>query len=54
VGLGELAPHLPAVRAGDIVLFRSGNAGNWGTDAYWHGWSYPDAAAARVLALIDD
>jgi kynurenine formamidase len=49
VGLDELRPHLPLVRAGDIVLLRSGNAANWGTDAYWHGWSYPDAAAARAL-----
>jgi arylformamidase len=51
VGLAEVQPHLPSVRAGDIVLFASGNAKNWGTDAYWHGWCYPDAAAAR--ALID-
>ncbi len=49
VGLDELGPFLPQVRAGDIVLFGSGNAGNWGTDAYWHGWCYPDAAAARAL-----
>lgn len=49
VGLDELAPFLPQVRAGDIVLFGSGNAGNWGTDAYWHDWCYPDAAAARAL-----
>ena len=24
---------------------------NWGTDAYWTGWTYPDADASR--ALID-
>jgi kynurenine formamidase len=51
VGLAELSRYLPDVRPGDIVLLRSGNAANWGTDAYWHGWCYPDAAAAR--ALID-
>jgi arylformamidase len=51
VGLEELGRHLPEVRRNDIVLLRSDNARNWGTDAYWHGWSYPDAAAAQ--ALID-
>jgi arylformamidase len=49
VGLTALGGHLPAVRRNDIVLLRSGNAGNWGTDAYWHGWCYPDAAAATAL-----
>ena len=39
------------VQSGDIVLFYSDNARNYGTDAYWTGWSYPDADAAR--ALID-
>ena len=51
VSLAELEPHLDRVRAGDIVLFYSDNARNYGTDAYWTGWSYPDADAAR--ALID-
>jgi arylformamidase len=49
VGLAELEPYLPDTRPGDIVLLRSGNARNWGTDAYWHGWCYPDAPAARAL-----
>lgn len=49
VGLGELGRHLPDVRRNDIVLLRSGNARNWGTDAYWHGWCYPDAAASTAL-----
>jgi arylformamidase len=49
VTLAELAPHLDRVRAGDIVLFYSNNARNYGTDAYWTGWSYPDADAARAL-----
>lgn len=51
VAAADLERHLPAVRAGDIVLFHSGNAANWGTDAYWHGWCYPDAGASK--ALID-
>ncbi len=51
VGLDAVGPHLPGVHPKDIVLFRSGNARNWGTDAYWHGWCYPDADAAQ--ALID-
>jgi arylformamidase len=49
VGLGVLGRFLPDVRRNDIVLLRSGNAANWGTDAYWHGWCYPDAAAAAAL-----
>lgn len=51
VGLADLAGPLEYVRPDDLVLFRSDNARNWGTDAYWHGWCYPDAAATR--ALID-
>lgn len=46
----ELEPHLGEVRPNDLVLFCSGNAGNWGREAYWHGWCYPDAEAS--LALI--
>jgi len=49
VGLDVLGRFLPEVRPNDIVLFRSGNAANWGTDAYWSGWCYPDAAAAAAL-----
>jgi len=49
VGLDVLGRFLPEVRRGDIVLLSSGNAANWGTDAYWHGWCYPDAAAAAAL-----
>ena len=51
LGAGELSPHLERIRAGDIVFLYSDNARNWRTDAYWTGWSYPDAEAAR--ALID-
>jgi len=49
LGLAELEPHLAKIRMGDIVFLHSGNARNWGTDAYWTGWSYPDAGAARAL-----
>jgi len=51
VGRAGLDGQLDRVQAGDLVLFRSDNARNWGTDAYWHGWCYPDALTAK--ALID-
>jgi arylformamidase len=51
VGRVALDGQLGRVQEGDLVLFRSDNARNWGTDAYWHGWCYPDALATR--ALID-
>jgi arylformamidase len=47
----DLEFHLGKIRVGDIVFLYSDNAKNWGTDAYWTGWSYPDAQAAA--ALID-
>lgn len=49
LGLAELEPHLDKVQEGDVVFLNSGNASNWGTDAYWEGWSYPDAEAAQAL-----
>lgn len=49
VSRAELEPHLDRVGAGDLVFFFSGNGRNYGTDAYWSGWSYPDADAARAL-----
>jgi kynurenine formamidase len=49
--LQELEPQLERIRPGDIVFLFSDNARNWGTEAYWTGWSYPDAEASR--ALID-
>jgi len=45
----ELEPYLSTLRGGDIVFLYSNNARNWGSDAYWTGWSYPDADAARAL-----
>jgi kynurenine formamidase len=49
IPVSELEPHLGKVRAGDIVLLYSDNARNYGNDAYWTGWSYPDADAAQAL-----
>jgi arylformamidase len=49
----ELEPHLDRIRSGDIVFFCSDNARNWGSDAYWEGWSYPDADASRALIARD-
>jgi arylformamidase len=49
IPLVELEPELDKVRAGDIVMMFSNNARNYGSDAYWTGWSYPDAAAAAAL-----
>jgi len=45
----ELEPHFSAIGEGDLLFLFSDNARNWGTEAYWTGWSYPDAAAARAL-----
>jgi len=49
VPLAELESHLDAIREGDAVLFDSGNAHRWGSEAYWTSWSYPDADATRAL-----
>ena len=49
IPLAELEPHLDKVRPGDIVLLYSDNSRNYGSEAYWTGWSYPDADAARAL-----
>ena len=51
IPLAELEQHLDKVRKDDIVLLYSNNARNYGGEAYWTGWSYPDAEAAQ--ALID-
>jgi arylformamidase len=51
IPLAELEQHLDKVRKDDIVLLFSDNARNYGGEAYWTGWSYPDAEAAQ--ALID-
>src|SRR5204863_252992 len=50
IGVAELEPHLEKIRVGDIVLLYSNNARNYGSEAYWTGWSYPDADDAGVAA----
>jgi arylformamidase len=45
----ELEPHLDKIHGGDIVFLYSDNARNWRSEAYWTGWSYPDADASRAL-----
>ncbi|HEY1369939.1 MAG TPA: cyclase family protein [Gaiellaceae bacterium] len=47
--LEELRPHLDKIRAGDLVFLHSDNSRNYGSEAYWTGWSYPDADASRAL-----
>lgn len=49
--LADLEPHLDQIREGDLVFFCSGDDRNWGAEAYWTGWCYPDAEASR--AIID-
>lgn len=44
-----IEPYLSAIGPGDTVLIFSGGARHWGTDAYWHGWCYPDEEAAHAL-----
>ena len=36
-------------RPGDLLLLHSDNARNWGSEAYWTGWRYPDTDACRRL-----
>jgi arylformamidase len=45
----RIEPELGRLRPGDVALVNSGNGRNWGTDAYWTGWSYPDAEAASAM-----
>ena len=52
LSLAELQPHFAKIREGDIVLLYSDNARNYGSDAYWTGWSYPDAEAERALIAL--
>ena len=49
--LVDLEPHLEKLEPGDLLFICSGNDRNWGSDAYWSGWCYPDAQASR--AIID-
>ena len=49
IPLSELESRLPHLHPGDILFLCSDNARNWGTPAYWTGWSYPDVGCARAL-----
>jgi kynurenine formamidase len=49
IGAKELEPLLGDLGEGDWLFLYSNNGRNWGSDAYWTGWSYPDAIASRLL-----
>ena len=49
----ELEPELDGLHPGDILFLCSDNARNWGSQAYWTGWSYPDAECTRALLRRD-
>jgi arylformamidase len=49
IGRAELEPLLRDLGEGDWLFLYSDNGRNWGNEAYWTGWSYPDAEASRAL-----
>jgi arylformamidase len=49
IGGVELEPLVGDLGEGDWLFLYSNNGRNWGSDAYWSGWSYPDADASRLL-----
>jgi arylformamidase len=49
LGLGDIASHLEQIRPGDLLFICSGNDRNWGTEAYWTDWCYPDPEASRAI-----
>jgi len=49
IGSEELEPLLGDLGQGDWLFLYSNNGRNWASDAYWTGWSYPDAGASRAL-----
>ncbi len=49
IGRSELEPLLGDLGDGDWLFLCSDNGRNWGSEAYWTGWSYPDADASRAL-----
>jgi arylformamidase len=49
IGRSELEPLLGDLGEGDWLFLWSDNGRNWGSEAYWTGWSYPDAEASRAL-----
>jgi arylformamidase len=49
IGWDELEPLAGDLGEGDWLFIYSDNGRNWGSEAYWTGWSYPDADASRGL-----
>jgi kynurenine formamidase len=49
IGSDELEPLLGDLGEGDWLFLCSDNGRNWGKEAYWTGWSYPDVDAAAAL-----
>lgn len=49
LSVADLEHHLGKLRPGDFLFICSGNDGNWGSEAYWTGWCYPDADASRAI-----
>jgi arylformamidase len=49
VSRGVLEQRAAEVGDNDFVFLYSNNGRNYGQDAYWTGWVYPDAEAARML-----
>lgn len=49
IGRVELEPLLGDLGGGDWLFLCSDNGRNWGSEAYWTGWSYPDVEASRAL-----
>ena len=49
IGCDELEPLLGDLGEGDWLFLYSDNGRNWGKEAYWTGWSYPDVEATQML-----
>lgn len=47
--LADVEPHLGKLGRDDFLFICSGNDRNWGSEAYWTGWCYPDADAIRAI-----
>jgi kynurenine formamidase len=47
--LADVEPHLEKLAPGDFLFVCSGDDQNWGSDAYWTEWCYPDADASRAI-----
>lgn len=49
LSLADIEPHLDKLGRDDFLFLCSGNDANWGSEAYWTGWCYPDAEAIRAI-----